>query len=357
MAALPYSTNSFYAPYTQLVGRDNNGGTLNLQNCRLNLSGNSYGTIHGFQSVNGLSRIVCPVDAEYNTETFYLQVNGRNVTGKVSVGTVNIDDITNLISAYLGDAQATPAYTDMDADGVISIDDITLLINAYLSSSSENSDLEAVDLGLSVKWANMNVGAYYPEDYGDYFAWGETAPKEEYTQENYKFYQDGYYTKYCQSYQHDYNWKDADPEKFQRQYGVPLDLYYWSNYAKITLDMEDDAAYMTWGTSWRMPTPDELAELRSQCAWTEITQNGVRGFKVKGPNGNSIFLSAAGWYDSESYSTPQGVGLCSYFLSNSLNCSDPDTSDNADYLYFISSGPSDGYSYRYRGRTIRAVCP
>ena len=122
-----------------------------------------------------------------------------------------------------------------------------------------------VDLGLSVKWATFNVGATSPEDYGDYFAWGETEPKETYSWATYKWGTSSNLTKY--------NTTDG----------------------KTTLDPEDDAAKVLWGGYWRMPSKEEVDELTQQCTWIWTTHNNVNGYKVTGPNGNSIFLPAAGY--------------------------------------------------------------
>ena len=123
---------------------------------------------------------------------------------------------------------------------------------------------EAVDLGLSVKWATCNVGASSPEEYGDYFAWGETTT----------------------------NWDNS----------ITDDLSITEMQSRGIIDSDGnltaayDAATVNWGSKWRMPTGNEIAELFYSCTWTWTTQNGVEGRKVTGPNGNSIFLPAAGYY-------------------------------------------------------------
>ena len=129
---------------------------------------------------------------------------------------------------------------------------------------------EYVDLGLSVKWATFNVGARAPEYYGDYFAWGETEPKEEYSWATYKWY-DGTTNNVTK-----YNKMDS----------------------LTTLEPEDDAAHVHWGGYWRMPTKEELQELIDSCQWERTTVNEVRGNTVTGPNGNSIFIPLAGSYNS-----------------------------------------------------------
>lgn len=126
---------------------------------------------------------------------------------------------------------------------------------------------EAVDLGLSVKWASWNIGASKPEDYGFYFSWGETSPKTNYAWSTYKF--------------------GNSPSKYN------------STDNKKTLEPSDDAAVVLWGDNWRMPTNDEEKELYQKCSWKYTTVNGINGYQVTGPNGNSIFLPAAGLYDGD----------------------------------------------------------
>ena len=187
---------------------------------------------------------------------------------------------------------------------------------------------EAVDLGLSVKWATCNVGAYAPEEPGRYFAWGETEDKFSYSWNNYK---------YC-------NGSETTLTKYNTN----------SNYGivdnKTTLDLSDDAARANWGGKWRMPTKAEQDELRNNCTWTWTTQNGVNGYKVTSKtNGNSIFLPAAG----RRYGTSvDDVGSRGCYWSRSLNESSP------YYLYFYSGYVDWGSSRdRNEGHTVRAVCP
>lgn len=145
--------------------------------------------------------------------------------------------------------------------------------NPLLNMPLENSH-EYVDLGLSVKWATCNVGANNPEDDGDYFAWGETEPKDVYDWSTYKW---------C-------NGSETTLTKYNtsRSYGTVDN--------KTTLEMSDDAARANWGGEWRMPTDEEMTELRELCTWTWTAQYGVKGYKVTSKNnGNSIFLPAAGY--------------------------------------------------------------
>ena len=189
-----------------------------------------------------------------------------------------------------------------------------------------------VDLGLSVKWATCNVGANKPEDYGDYFAWGETQPKSTYDWSTYKWCNGSYrtLTKYC------------------------TDSYYGTVDNKTKLELSDDAARANWGGSWRMPTDAELTELREQCTWTWTTQNGVYGYKVtskkSGYTNKSIFLPAAGYRLDSSFNYAGSYG---YYWSSSLNTGSP---YNACGLYFSSDDVSRDYDIRFYGHSVRPVC-
>ena len=184
-----------------------------------------------------------------------------------------------------------------------------------------------VDLGLSVKWATCNVGANKPSDYGNYFAWGEVELKATYNWSTYKYCagSSSTMTKYCVNS----NWgKDGFTDN------------------KTVLDPEDDAATANWGGAWRMPTKAEQDELRKNCTWTWTTQNGVNGYKVTGPNGNSIFLPAAGFmYDG----TLGDAGSGGIYWSSSLYTGSPTCAYD---VYFNSMS----FSSRHFGFIVRPVC-
>ncbi len=190
---------------------------------------------------------------------------------------------------------------------------------------------EAIDLGLSVKWASMNLGATSPEGYGDYFAWGETLSKNTYNYSTYKWCQGAKNTliKYC-----------CDPE-----YGVVDNL--------MILESADDAATANWGSSWRTPTIEELRELNTLCVWTWTTQNGVNGYKVTGTNGNSIFLPASGSINYQgNYVKATNVGTSGSIWSSTLY-------SNNNNAYVISYSKSLYGAHFFTGRscgvTIRPV--
>lgn len=172
---------------------------------------------------------------------------------------------------------------------------------------------EYVDLGLpsGLKWATCNVGAYSPEEYGDYFAWGETSTKSTYSKSNSKTYN--------------------------------IEMH------DISGNVNYDAARAKWGSSWRMPTYDEMCELVNKCKWNWTSQNGVKGIKVTGPNGNYIFLPAAG---SKIDSDKSAIGKCGYYWTS--------TPDDMGEDYACSTTFTDGDIYdsldnRYMGSSIRPV--
>ena len=181
-----------------------------------------------------------------------------------------------------------------------------------------------VDLGLpsGLKWATCNIGADKPEDYGDYFAWGETETKSTYTVDNSATY-------------------GLSISQLQSQGIINVDN---------NLTPSHDAAAVNWGGSWRMPTKTEQEELINNCTWTWPTQNGVYGCKVTGPNGNSIFLPAAGCYNGSSIGGEAYFGGC---LSST-----PYNVDNVGYAYsllFLYGVQEVEYGERHFGQTVRPV--
>ena len=197
-----------------------------------------------------------------------------------------------------------------------------------------------VDLGLpsGTLWATCNIGADSPEDYGDYFAWGETEGyndgKTDFNWSTYKWCNgsNSTMTKYCNNSSYGYNGFTDD---------------------KTELDPEDDAAYVNWGPAWRMPSEEQFSELiNSSYTTTEwTTQNGVYGRKITSKeNGNSIFLPAAGY---RYFSSLDGAGSNGSYWSRTLRSDYP---YYARYLYFGSSGIYVNSSYgRCSGRGVRPV--
>lgn len=178
---------------------------------------------------------------------------------------------------------------------------------------------EYVDLGLpsGTKWATFNVGATTPEEYGNYYAWGEITTKNEYSHEN--------------------------------------SVTYRESMTDISGNATYDVARANWGGSWRMPTRTEMEELKDNCTWTWTTQNGVNGMKVTGTNGNSIFLPAAGRYED---SRRDLDGECGIYWGST-----PDQTSNFEAI-MISFGKDIAFnadyfrvewSFRYYGHPVRPV--
>ncbi len=183
------------------------------------------------------------------------------------------------------------------------------------------SSYEAVDLGLSVKWASCNVGATSPEEYGDYFAWGETTTKSSYSSSN------------------------------SITYGLSTSELVSRGIigADGNLTAEYDAATANWGSDWRMPTLDEMKALIDECTWEWTSVNGVNGRKVTGPNGNFIFLPAAGFrYGTSLYS----AGDYGYYWSAT-----PYSYGDSAYNLGFRSGYYYWYNYGHRdyGQAVRPV--
>lgn len=226
------------------------------------------------------------------------------------------------------------------------------------SFSFEWNGPEMVDLGLSVKWATYNVGATYPWDYGDYFAWGETETYYEagYAQSDSPVWKADKSYGYCYasykfivSYHHDFS-----------KYNMSSTNGFTDN--KTTLELEDDVAHVMWGDNWRMPTKAEFEELcdSDNCSFVWTTLNGVNGYLITskkiGYEKAFIFLPASGRREDTEINW---VGKSGDYLTSSLD------SDNSAYVWRFNFGYYRGYGayhdvinvYRYYGQTVRPVCP
>ena len=186
-----------------------------------------------------------------------------------------------------------------------------------------------VDLGLpsGTKWATCNVGATTPEEYGDYFAWGNTTTKSGYSD-------------FCPTY------------------GLIISQLQSQGYidSEGNLNPQYDAARANWGGSWRMPTESEMQELIDKCTCTWTTYNGVKGYNVEGPNGNNIFLPAAG--SCSSSSSFSGLGSHGFYWSSTPYSTSCDESYNYNYAYeldFRSDFHYMDYNTRSFGRSVRPV--
>ena len=211
--------------------------------------------------------------------------------------------------------------------------DITYTATFAGNPNGTANGYEYVDLGLpsGTKWATCNVGATKPEEYGNYFAWGETEPKTTYNWGTYKW---------C-------NGSKSTITKYNAniRYGTVVD-------GKTQLELADDAARANWGGAWRMPYA-EWQELRTNCTWTwtdDYNGTGVAGQIVtSNTNGNSIFLPAAGYHDNYGL---RSAGSYGEYWSSSLDAFNPDIA----WGVCIGSGHVGNSSERrYCGRSVRPV--
>ena len=246
----------------------------------------------------------------------------QNAYGDVNNdGEVNVADVNAVIDVILSSGSSSSA--GVNGDGEINIADVNVLIDIILNGNVQ-PEPDYVDLGLpsGTLWATRNVGAAKPEDYGGHFAWGETETKETYNWNTYKWCNGNEWaiTKY------DPLWYD-DPE----------------------LELEDDAAFVNCGPNWRMPSQAQFEELCNDCSWQWTTVNGVNGNLVTGPNGNSIFLPAAGYRSSSSVTHE---GRRGYYWSRTVDYAHEQYAynlsfeSNIPYFYPQMLGRRAGYSVR-----------
>ena len=203
-------------------------------------------------------------------------------------------------------------------------------MNTIINQQNNYEPMKAIDLGLSVKWADCNVGASSPEEFGDYYAWSETMPKSSYDDGNYRWYKDGVITKYG-----------------------ALDDYVDDVLThNLTLAPEDDVAHVKLGSGWRMPTMHELRELFEKCEWEWKTVNGIGGHEVSsridGYSGRSIFLPAAGYMDLNGLCNVEHSG---YIRSSTIYKFNPKFSiaqafDTHIHMMYDIMGRSSGLSVR-----------
>ena len=246
------------------------------------------------------------------------------VTGDDSI--VTVDDNGNLTAHEEG----TTTITVYSSNGLSA----SCIVNVIPPLTETGKTFEAVDLGLSVKWATFNLGAMRPEEYGEYYSWGELAPHKD---EGYNW--------------SSYMWCDGTSTSMTK-YNTKSEYGLVDNFT--TLLPEDDVAQVELGGDWRIPTRFELDELRDRCYRTWTTQNGINGYlltgKKTGYTNASIFLPAAG-YCSDNYVFVSGTN--GFYWSSSLYTSAP---DGAYYLRVYSGSFYMDVYNRYYGFSIRPVC-
>ena len=201
-------------------------------------------------------------------------------------------------------------------------------VNGTEPEDNTPDGVEAVDMGLSVKWANVNMGAKKSTDFGDYYAWGETKTKDYYSWDS-------------------YIWSRGNS---------PMLTKYSVGDRKSQLTLADDAAHANWGGKWRMPTEAECEELANpdNCIWEWTTNNGINGYKVTSKKtGNSIFLPITGF---RFYGKTQFRAIYGYYWTSTVFTGNP---KNAIRLEFNLDEVKVDYgnlsSNRFSGHCIRAV--
>ncbi len=196
-----------------------------------------------------------------------------------------------LATASLSYAQGLKVYTTNGEITEFQAADVEKIV---FYDDTQMEDDGAVDLGLSVKWASCNLGAATPAEYGDYYAWAELAPKEEYSWATYRYANGDIYS--ITKYNNDEN------------YGVVDGISH--------MEATDDVATATLGEDWHIPSRAEWQELRDKCEWTWDAE--AVGYTVTGPNGNSIFLPANGYNDSTRGGLRM-VGEYGYYVTSDVN--------------------------------------
>ncbi len=273
-----------------------------------------------FDRCSSLSDIIIPSSVTSISERAFRSCSGlQSITvlnpTPPSIGTTSLSNTNNC-----------PIYVPAG-----SVDDYKTAWSRYADRIQAIPDThEAVDLGLpsGVKWATCNVGASSPDEFGDYYAWGETEPKSSYLNSN-------------------YSWSNGSSTAITK-YNHLRSNGIVDN--RIVLDLADDAAHVNWGFNWRTPTKSEQDELRSYCTWSLTTQSGVEGFRVTSTiNGNSIFIPLAG----RIYGTSLDMSYGEYW-SSTLN-----SSYHPYYAFILQFNNGIGLNWgsgsRYGGRAIRPV--
>ncbi len=271
------------------------------------------GTKSTYRSTQGWSKFAKMVESSENKQ------KTGDLNGDKLINVIDIVTIIDLINSNKYDPNA-----DLDGDNKITQADIDAATTGYMKQEIPSSKY-AVDLGLSVKWAMMNVGADSPEDYGGYYAWAETAEKSTYSWSTYKY-------------------SDATGDSFSK---YCLSSYYGTVDDLSTVEPMDDAARVNMGKYWRMPSKAEMDELVEKCTWKKEKLNGVNGYRVTGPNGNSIFMPFGGSKSADSHYNLGGTGF--YWVSTL-------SSTQSVPALYMHEGKIDYMNYmRNSGRSIRPV--
>lgn len=313
-----------YTPYIYCLFTDESDPTLTVATDKiyrtvfdasssvLNVGRSGYLDLPTAESHRGWMTIVAVTGVSLDITSLLLS-KGETAT---LVATVMPEDATDRSVTW---SSSDPSVATVSDDGVVTTVSTgtatitaTSVSDADMKATCTVTVVDAVDLGLTsgTLWATCNVGATSPEEYGNYYAWGETTTRSSYTSSNY-----GY-----------------------------------SSYYPTTLPADRDAARANWGGSWSMPTRSDFQELDNECTWTWTTMNGKNGYKVSSKKTSSyIFLPAAGYFGSSLY----GAGSNGYYWSSSLYTSNTSSAYGLDFgSNYV--GPSYSLS-RYCGRSVRPV--
>lgn len=270
------------------------------------------GTEYTLQYNNGAFEFAVTPDAKANVNVTEGTSASYVVLFPNATANVDLKSNTSKKVTFEGGVEANKIYYKHVSD----MEYYPLIWEDYEEETNTINGHEYVDLGLpsGLLWATCNVGANAPEEYGGYYAWGDIKTKSNYTSSNYSTY----------------NVQITD----------------------ISGNAQYDAATANWGGSWRMPTKDEMNELRSNCTWTWTTQNEVNGYNVEGPNGNSIFLPAAGYYSYQSF---KDAGTRGFYWSSSDYINDFSIVNYALSLTIKNTSYNMGGNDRGNGRSVRPV--
>ena len=269
-------------------------------------------------------------DKCFNVTAFHAQTKAY-IGGPVNLPVIDRYVFDGILYLTVNGSALGQSFTNhtVGASASLTIDDgVNVITSGYFplyEDGGRKNGHAYVDLGLSVLWATSNMGATLPQLSGDFYAWGETAPKGSFVWENYKW---------------------GNPPTKYKDDGLDL------------LAESDDAAFTSWGRPWRMPTKAEMDELLSteNCTWSWTPRNGVNGYlvvsKKSGYEGNSIFLPAAGtnWNSG----VVQEAGTMGYYWSANANLGEP---HDAFIIHIAQNFPRVVSNNRGAGCSIRPVCP
>lgn len=299
-----------------------------------------------YYKFNATTTVELDKDAKKIKDWGYIYHDIYNIDKKISCANLGSNPYADKRYAYYYDEPertvSLTAYVQYEGD-----DDIkkggTHTFTVRYGGCPDNNHPHMIDLGLpsGTKWACCNVGASYPESYGNYFAWGETKPKSDYSTRNYQ------------------HWVDLDGDGLLT-YSIS-DSYHWvtREYTNIGSDIAGtvyDAATANWGAPWRMPSEDQIKELIWYTSRKLTSQKGVNGLKFVGVNGGFIFLPSAGSYVGDEN---RSLNLRGFYLGSTVN---PDYPAECVNLFFYNEEagyPLDGgwqTFLRDSGRSVRPVC-